>query len=432
MTDDTAGQAPAVALLRGARRRAIVTVAAAQVVGSLALAAGFAVSSIVTAALASSPAQAGLLQGLSVGGTVLAALALARLTASRGRRWGLAGGYAVAALGAVLAAVAIERASFGAFLVGNMVFAVANATSLQARFAASDLPDPAGRAGGISLVLWMSTVGSVLGPNLATWAGGLARSRGLEPWAGAYVVAAVGFLVAAAVAALWLVPDPLLLARRLPGARAASGAGERRLAPGAAAVARSPDARFALAAMVAAHAVMIGVMTWTPVHMAGGGHPHHAPQAVIGYVLSAHLAGMYALAPVIGWAARRLGDARVVLAGLVVLVAATAGGARLPATAGLGLGVALTALGVGWSAVFVASSSLLTSAVPAGRRVAAQGVADAAVWAGSGASLVLSGWVLGTFGYPWLSYGALALLVPVAVWAASRGPASAPSRDSAR
>lgn len=415
--------------LAAAQRRTVATLTVSQVLGSVGVGTGFAVSALVATSLSSSPAQAGLLQGISGTGTIAATLVLARVSASRGRRPGLALGYLVAAVGAAAAAVGIVQESYALFLVGGALFSVANATNLQARFAAGDLAAPGSRAAGMSLVLWMSTVGSVVGPNLATWGGELTRRHGLDPWAGAYLAAALGFLLAGGVVALRLRPDPLVLARAVwaSTATAAEQARDRTLRAGAVAVLGSAGARFAVASMVAAHATMIGVMSWTPVHMAGltpalghAGHHGVSSQAVIGYVLSGHLAGMYALSPVVGWAARRFGDTRVLLTGLAVQGVAVGLSATLPPSAGLGLGLGLVGLGIGWSAVFLASSSLLTSSVGVERRAAAQGVTDSAVWAASVLSVMVSGWVLGTFGFAVLARGTLLLLLPAAVWGVVR------------
>ncbi|MCC2307304.1 MFS transporter [Cellulomonas chengniuliangii] len=427
----TAGAAPAIDL-HATQRRTLTTLSVSQVFGSIGVGVGFAVSALVATSLSSSPAQAGLLQGLSVVGTVAATILLARVSASRGRRPGLAIGYVVAAAGALVAVVGITSHQFLVFLVGGALFSVANATTLQSRFAAADLAPPHGRAAGIALVLWMSTVGAVVGPNLATWGGDVLARRGIDPWAGAYVTAAVAFALAGLVIAVRLRPDPLLLARTAfehdPGAEAAAPQGQQ-LRSGARAIARSQQARLALTAMAVAHAAMIGVMAWTPVHMAGSmagsAHLHGAhaggtsSQAAIGYVLSAHLAGMYAFSPVMGWAARRLGERTVVVLGLGLTIVSVAGIAQLPGSAGLGLGIGLAGLGIGWSAVLVAGSSLLTSSVAIEQRAASQGVADSAVWVASGLSQVASGWVLGTFGYAWLAVAFLVLVAPVTLWAAT-------------
>ena len=60
---------------------------------------------------------------------------------------------------------------------------------------------------------------------------------------------------------------------------------------------------------------MIAVMVMTPLHMHHGG----ATLEVIGIVISAHVLGMFALAPVVGWAADKYGRPPVLMTGAGVL-----------------------------------------------------------------------------------------------------------------
>ena len=59
-----------------------------------------------------------------------------------------------------------------------------------------------------------------------------------------------------------------------------------------------------MTAMAGAHAVMVAVMVMTPVHLGHGG----ATLQIVGLVISLHIAGMYALSPVMGDADRPLGS----------------------------------------------------------------------------------------------------------------------------
>ena len=111
-----------------------------------------------------------------------------------------------------------RASSLPLLLVGLFAFGAATACGLQARYAAADLASPARRGRDLSLVVWATTVGSVLGPNLA------GPGRRPRPGAGAAgarrrrsSLSAVAFAVVAAGLLLLLRPDPLLLARRLGG-----------------------------------------------------------------------------------------------------------------------------------------------------------------------------------------------------------------------
>ena len=70
--------------------------------------------------------------------------------------------------------------------------------------------------------------------------------------------------------------------------------------------------------MAGAHAAMIMVMVMTPLHMAHGG----ADLEIIGVVISVHVLGMFAFAPVAGIVTDRVGRAPAAMAGATLLLVA--------------------------------------------------------------------------------------------------------------
>ncbi len=164
--------------------------------------------------------------------------------------------------------------------------------------------------------------------------------------------------------------------------------------------------------MATAHTVMVAVMVMTPVHLHGGG----VELRIVGLVISGHIAGMYALSPVMGWLADRWGRVPVVLLGQALLVAA----AVMTGTAGrdftcVAAGLAL--LGVGWSANLVAGSTLLSESVAAEFRPDVQGGSDAVMGLSGAAGGALAGVALELWGYAGLSAAAGLLVVPVVLLA---------------
>ena len=182
-------------------------------------------------------------------------------------------------------------------------------------------------------------------------------------------------------------------------------------------VTASPPARLGLAAMAVGHAVMVSVMTMTPVHIDHQGHPDTL--RVIGWVISVHVAGMYVLSPVVGWLTDRVGRRAVILGGIGLLVAAcTVSGLSGHHTAGLTVGLGL--LGMGWSATMVSGSTLLTESVGLANRASVQGLADLIMGLGGATAGALAGVVVA-----WSSYATLtvvAALVTVPLLAAALRP----------
>ena len=120
---------------------------------------------------------------------------------------------------------------------------------------------------------------------------------------------------------------------------------------------------------------------------------------------------MFAFAPVMGWLVDRVGGRRVVIGGAAILLIASLISSRAPDGWSGGLVVGLFLLGVGWSATFVAGSTLLTAAVAQHERPGAQGASDLVMGRCAGLGGGLSGVVVGVWGYPVLCLIAAVLSV---------------------
>lgn len=434
------------------RRRTAVVLMISQVLGGLGVTTAVALAAVLAKEVSGSEALSGLASTSAVVGAGVVSLPLASLMAARGRRAGLTLAYVVGAAGGVVVLAGAMVENFPLLLAGTTAFGAASSANLQARYAAADLAEPSQRARAISLVVWATTAGAVLGPNIAAPAGSTVAWLGVPATAGAFAWAAAAFLVTAVLLQLLLRPDPLLTARALaeaddaegrepapaaetgtegagtsPAGPAETGAArtvprppataklrpggsDRSVRAGLSAVAASPNARLALVTIAAAHTAMVSIMVMTPVDLGR----HGADIELIGLVISAHIVGMYALSPLMGWLADRLGRLTVILFSVALLSAAaalagTAGGHHGQSGAGLFL------LGLGWSAGLVSGSALLTDSVPQPSRAAVQGLSDLTMNAAAGAGGALSGVVLSQLGYGWLSALSAALLLPVLV-----------------
>ncbi|MFD6359833.1 MFS transporter [Streptomyces roseolus] len=403
------------AALPALRQRVQAVLVATQILGGLGIATGVALAAVLATEVSGTDALAGLASTATVAGPALLAMPLAALMTRRGRRAGLVLAYLLGALGAGVAVLGAVLGSFPLLLVGLVGFGAGSSANLTARFAAADLAPPDRRARAISTVVWATTIGAVLGPNIAAPAGRSVAGLGIPVAAGPFLWAAVVFVVSALVVALLLRPDPLLTARALA---AADGDGaedrpeDRSLRAGLRAVRESPQARIALVTVVASHTVMVSIMSMTPVALTH----HGAGIELIGLVISVHIAGMYAFSPVMGWLSDRLGRLAVIglavgLLGIAALLAGTAGGSHTRVAAGLFV------LGLGWSAGLVSGSALLTDSVPQAARASVQGLSDTAMNTAAGLGGLLAGVVVSQAGYGPLNAIAACLLLPMAVLA---------------
>ncbi|MFF3603459.1 MFS transporter [Streptomyces sp. NPDC002463] len=394
------------------RRRVQAALIATQILGGLGIAIGFALAAVLARDVSGTEALSGLASTASVAGSALVAMPLATLMASRGRRTGLLLAYLVAAVGAGVVVLGAVVDSFPVLLVGLVGFGAGSSANLAARFAAADLAEPDRRARAISTVVWATTIGAVLGPNVAAPAGKSVSGLGIPATAGPFVWAAGVFVLAAAVVAVLLRPDPLLTARALADSGPGEAAEGRSLRAGMDAVRKSPRARLALVTIAGSHTAMVSIMSMTPVALTH----HGADIQLIGLVISGHITGMYAFSPVMGWLSDRLGRLAVIglavgLIGTAALVAGTAG----PSHGRTALGLFI--LGLGWSAGLVSGSALLTDSVPQAARAAVQGLSDFVMNTAAGVGGLMAGLIVSQAGYGPLNAIAACLLLPMAALA---------------
>ena len=396
----------------GGHRRTVRVLVTSQVLGGVGVAGGIAVGGLLAEEVSGSTSLSGLPQTATVLGAALLAVPMARLAVRSGRRVSLAAGYAAALAGAVLSVAAAVTDAFWLLLIGGLLFGGGTAANLQARYAATDDAPPARRARALSIVVWATTIGAVAGPNLIGLGGRLGRAIGVPALAGPYLFSVLAFVVAGCVVFSMLARRPA--APTTDAGLPASGPTSRlSTVETLRIVVTEPRARLGLVAIATAHAVMVGVMAMTPVHMGHGG----ASLQVVGIVISAHIAGMYAASPVFGWLTDRAGRLPAIGLGLGLLLASLLLGAFGAAGDHARLGVALTLLGLGWSCCLVAGSTLVSESVPETVRTSVQGSSDLVMGIAGASAGALAGPVLGLAGYPALTLGASVLLVPVVVLA---------------
>jgi MFS family permease len=396
--------------IRSARRRGHVVLISGQALAGVGMGATLSAGALLVTQVTGSEALSGMAATGTTVGAAIAAIPLARLAHRAGRAPSLATGALIAAAGAGVGLVAAVLVSFPLLIVALAMIGVGTAVNLQSRFAATDLSEPGSSGRDLALVVWATTVGAVLGPNLIAPADAFGLSLGLPTLSGPFLFTIAAQVLAAAIYLVFLRPDPLKLAERIGRERDAAGR----------AIVDIPKSdpsgvRTGMIALALSHATMVSVMAMTPVHLVQNG----ATLVIVGLTISLHVAGMFGLSPIFGWLTDRMGREPIIVLGQVLLLAAlllTSFGAANQGAVMAGL----ILIGLGWSASTVAGSALIAESADPLRRTVIQGRADLLMSAAGAIGGAAAGPALALLAYNGLALAAVALVVVVLIAVAYR------------
>ncbi|MFM6980434.1 MAG: MFS transporter [Micrococcales bacterium] len=385
------------------QRKTIRVLITGQALSGFGLGATVSMGALLSEKIAGTAAASGAGATFNTLGAAVWALILSRIAVKAGRRVALASGAALAISGAATIIWAATLVSFPLLVVGIFMLGAASATGLQARFTANDVPNPTRAGRDLSMVVWATTIGSVISPNLLSVGDEIGQGIGLPQYTGPFLLTMLGQILATAVFWFGLRPDPLKVARELDKS-------ERKvsLKSGFQTLKRNRTALFAVLAIALSHMVMVGVMSMTPVHMEG----MEFGLVIIGFTISLHVAGMYAFSPLFGWLVDKLGSIRVILIGQFTYFAALL-------FAGLGshdrvlITIGLFLLGLGWSAATVAGSALLSKSLQIHEKANVQGISDSFMSLSGAIGGLLAGGILSLIGYTGLNFVAFVPVVGV-------------------
>ena len=368
------------------------------------------VGGLVGLGLAPEPSLATLPVALHVVGIGLCAYPASSMMRRIGRRAGFMLGSAVAGIASLAAAFAVMAESFTGLCIASTVIGANQAFVHQYRFAAAENVSPARVSHAVSLVLFVSLVSAVVGPELGRhgrdWVDG-------APFAGAFFALAVLHFLAALLLGFYRERDT-----KEESVQGAERPLRRILA--------QPSYVVAVVAAAISFAVMSMVMTAAPLSM----HAMHGHGlAVTAWAIEAHILSMYLPSLVTPFLIGRIGVRPIMGAGVAFLAGAL-GVAWIDHGVAHYL-VALALLGVGWNFLFTAGSTLITTTYHHTERFKAQGLNDLIVF-GTMALLTLAAGVLldlaGWRGLLLCALPFLALMLALLLLAPRKPAAAEPAR----
>jgi MFS family permease len=348
-------------------------------------------SGVVGQQLSSDPALATLPIAIMMLGTVVSTLPASLYMKRVGRRRGfITGASAGGVAGGLISFGAISLGSFWLFCLGSLLLGLYQGFAMYYRFAAVDVARPEFRSRAISLVLAGGVAAAFLGPWNA--------SRGIDlipavPSGGPYLI----------IALLAMVGIGLLSQLRVPPAgEPKPGETTRPMRT----IARQPGFQVAVITGAIGYAIMILVMTATPLAMRARGFD----MAQVGFIMQWHVLGMYVPSFFTGSLIARFGVGRILFTGSLLLVGTVA--IALLGTSLTHFWFALVLLGIGWNFLFVGGSTLLSTVHSEAERGKVQGINDLAIFTMVAVGSLMSGSLLHHLGWGALN---LTMLIPISL-----------------
>lgn len=320
--------------------------------------------------------------------TVPASLLMHRL----GRKHGFSLGAMVGIVSGFCCAAAVYLHNFALLCAGNVIFGVYSACAQYYRFAAADSASPAFKHRAISLVLAGGIAGGVLGPESTK----LTKDALSAPFLGSYA----SLILFAALALL------LVQGVRIPPLTAAEQAVTGRPMR---AIMKQPVFIVAVLGAGVGASVMNLLMTATPLAMQACHHEYTDSALVIEW----HVIGMYAPAFVMGSLIQRFGVVQIMLCGVAMMLACV--GIALAGITVAHFWFALVLLGVGWSALYIGGTTLLTEAYAPSERAKTQGVNDLLIFGTMALSSLSAGLIVTTEGWSTVNIVALPAILAAGV-----------------
>ncbi|MFT3735390.1 MAG: MFS transporter [Rhodocyclaceae bacterium] len=315
-----------------------------------------------------------------------------------GWRGGFLFGAALGIAAGLVGAAAVVLRSFALFLVANALLGCYGAFAGYYRFTAADAASPAFRSRAISWVVAGGVLAALLGPAILRHGDALLHGLHLAEYMVPLLSMVVLGLLAAAVVARLQLGGPT------SGDDKTHAADARPLGE----IVRQPLFIVSTLCSTAGYAVMVMVMTATPLAMSMCGLPLASSATVIQW----HVLGMFVPSFFTGNLIKRFGVLPVMAVGAACLAGHVA--IALSGVAYDNFVVGLTLLGVGWNFLFVGASLLLTETYRTAERARTQAVHDLIVYGVTSVASLSAGSLLAALGWRAVNIAALpALLMAV-------------------
>lgn len=315
--------------------------------------------------------------------------------ARSGRRVGFIFGTLLGALGGLVAAFGVYKASLPLLSLGTFLIGAYQAFAQFYRFAAGEVADDAFRARAISFVMAGGVIAAIGGPLLARLGGSTIDVE----YMGAFLIITVISLLASGVLLGLRMPMPVASLKEEAGRTWGK-------------IVLQPTFLVALFGGATGYGIMILAMTATPLAMI----QHHHALGDATAVIQLHVLGMFLPSFFTGSLIARFGALRIMLIGVsffMVHILITLTGTTFTSFAS-----ALVFLGIGWNFMYISGTTLLTSTYTPSEKARAQAINDLAIFVVGVTCSFSSGFLLDKLGWltmnmmliPWLGLALISIL----------------------
>ncbi len=359
-------------------------------------------AAIIGSALASNKALATLPLALQFVAVMSATIPASLLMGRLGRKAGFLIATAIGLLGAACGIAGVYQGSFLLFCIGSIGTGVYTGFGNYFRFAATEVSPPEKKNTAISYVLAGGVLAAVVGPNLAN----LSKDVFAITYLGTFV----------SVILLYSLNGINFLCMRLPKPVARE---LRQNTRPMLLIARQPAFIVAVASAAIGYAVMVLLMTATPLEMT---HQHH-DFSDVAFVIQWHVLGMFVPSFFTGHLINRFGAQRIILVGAVLMILCIL--LNFSGSSVRHFWAALLLLGVGWNFMFIGGTSLLTETYRPEESAKSQALNDFVVFSAAACASFSAGALLHLLGWQLVNYAVvplilMALLLHLWLWALNR------------
>ncbi|HEY8887043.1 MAG TPA: MFS transporter [Gallionella sp.] len=371
-----------------AGRRNVLLLAFSQALMLSAIVMSMALGAILGGNLAPDKGYATLPIAVMVIGTAIASVPAALLMRRFGRRTGFLIGATLGLAGSLLCAFALQQKSFVLFITGHLLLGSYQGFANYYRFAAVEATDASHTSRAIAWVIAGGVVAAFLGPQLGQWGRDWVTD---SLFVGSYLAqGALGFAALVILSQVQLKPVAV-----------ADSAAPRPLRE----ILAQPVLQTAIIGAAIGYAVMIMVMTATPLAILGCGLPGSNVTPVIQW----HVVGMFAPSFFTGSLIRRYGAPRIMQIGFALLLGQVV--ITLLGVEFLHFLSALILLGVGWNFAFIGGTTMLTQTYRPSEQLKVQAINEFAVFGLVAVATLSAGWLYDRFGWVTLNLTVVPFLV---------------------